>query len=323
MATPCSSRRAPTTGARAFTADAPQIIVPPASRSASGRRTPSGAAHGMRHEERARHARRRDHPEDEQLGRAEDLRLELEPHEDDREAQDPLPREAEAGGVAVGLAVLAGRRETHEAAERTDVGDDCPEHEREQDVGQERRRRQDAREADGHGAEDQRERDPGEVAAGGEPLRTRHEAGRSVAGDYGPALVARIALWSRAMSSESYHEPLELLSEETRNMHRAIVSLCEELEAVDWYNQRAEACSDEELRAVITHNKNEEIEHAMMNLEWIRRHQPVFAANIAKYLNSSGPITAVEAARPPAREPPQPSAAGGVGLGIGSLRGSK
>src|SRR5277367_6234665 len=106
-----------------------------------------------------------------------------------------------------------------------------------------------------------------------------------------------------AMSSESYHEPLELLSEETRNLHRAIVSLCEELEAVDWYNQRAEAASDQELRAVITHNKNEEIEHAMMHLEWIRRHQPVFAANIAKYLDSSGAITAVEAAGTAAASP--------------------
>ena len=91
------------------------------------------------------------------------------------------------------------------------------------------------------------------------------------------------------MSSETYHEPLELLSEETRNMHRAIVSLNEELEAVDWYQQRAEACSDDELRAVLVHNKNEEIEHAMMNLEWIRRHSEVFDANIEKYIEREGP----------------------------------
>jgi ferritin-like protein len=121
-----------------------------------------------------------------------------------------------------------------------------------------------------------------------------------------------------AMSSESYHEPLELLSEETRNMHRAIVSLCEELEAVDWYNQRAEACSDDELRTVITHNKNEEIEHAMMNLEWIRRHHPVFDANIAKYLKTTGPITAIESSGGDGRSP----APAGGGLGIGSLRGN-
>src|SRR5580700_7536045 len=118
------------------------------------------------------------------------------------------------------------------------------------------------------------------------------------------------------MSSETYHEPLELLSEETKNMHRAIVSLKEELEAVDWYQQRAEACSDEELRAVITHNKNEEIEHAMMNLEWIRRHHPVFDANIAKYLNSTAPIVTIEGS---GAAPTLP----GVGLGIGTLRGSK
>ncbi len=123
------------------------------------------------------------------------------------------------------------------------------------------------------------------------------------------------------MSSESYHEPLELLSEATRNLHRAIVSLCEELQAVDWYHQRAEASSDDELRAVITHNENEEIEHAMMNLEWIRRHSSVFDANIKKYLGSTGSIIAVESA---ARgEASGASASLGVGLGIGSLRGSK
>ncbi len=127
------------------------------------------------------------------------------------------------------------------------------------------------------------------------------------------------------MSSESYHEPLELLSEDTRNLHRAIVSLCEELEAVDWYNQRAQACSDQALREVITHNKNEEIEHAMMNLEWIRRNQPVFATNVAKYIGSSGPILAVESGSAGgggggASKASTPNASG---LGIGSLRGSK
>lgn len=123
------------------------------------------------------------------------------------------------------------------------------------------------------------------------------------------------------MGSESYHEPLELLSEDTRNLHRAIVSLCEELQAVDWYHQRAEACSDDELRAVISHNENEEIEHAMMNLEWIRRHSSVFDANIKKYLESSGSITAVESAG--GGQASASSAPPDVGLGIGSLRGSK
>jgi len=99
-----------------------------------------------------------------------------------------------------------------------------------------------------------------------------------------------------AMASDTYHEPLELLSEDTKNTHRAIVSLMEELEAIDWYQQRAEACSDPELSAVLTHNKNEEVEHAMMTLEWLRRKSSVFNDNIGTYLNSSGPITEVEEA---------------------------
>ena len=123
------------------------------------------------------------------------------------------------------------------------------------------------------------------------------------------------------MSSESYHEPLELLSEGTRNMHRAIVSLKEELEAVDWYQQRAEACSDDELRGVLIHNKNEEIEHAMMNLEWIRRHSDVFDANVKKYVGTTGPILAIEQAAS-AGSASEPAALPSVGsLGIGSLKG--
>jgi uncharacterized protein len=98
------------------------------------------------------------------------------------------------------------------------------------------------------------------------------------------------------MGSENLHEDPSVLSDETKNVHRAIVSLMEELEAVEWYGQRAEACTDDELRAVLVHNKNEEIEHAMMTLEWLRRRHPVFADNIATYLNSTGPITAVETA---------------------------
>jgi hypothetical protein len=96
------------------------------------------------------------------------------------------------------------------------------------------------------------------------------------------------------MSSESYHEASGLLSEETKNLHRAIVSLKEELEAVDWYQQRAEACSNDELRAVLVHNKNEEIEHAMMILEWLRRNSPEFATNIGTYLNSGVAVVDVE-----------------------------
>jgi uncharacterized protein len=122
------------------------------------------------------------------------------------------------------------------------------------------------------------------------------------------------------MSSESYHEPIELLSEDTKNQHRALVSLREELEAVDWYQQRAEACSDAELRAVLIHNKKEEIEHAMMTLEWLRRKDPTFAANIATYVGSTGPIVGVEASATGGSGADAASSSS-VSLGIGSLKG--
>src|SRR3569623_2050287 len=96
------------------------------------------------------------------------------------------------------------------------------------------------------------------------------------------------------MSSESLHEPAELLSEDTKNLHRAFVSLIEELEAVDWYQQRAEACSDPALKAVLIHNKNEEIEHACMNLEWLRRQSPDIDERLRTFLFADGPITEIE-----------------------------
>lgn len=86
------------------------------------------------------------------------------------------------------------------------------------------------------------------------------------------------------MSSIGYHEPVEELSAETRDMHRAIVSLIEELEAVDWYNQRAEACGDAELQAIIEHNRGEEKEHAAMLIEWLRRHDANFSQELKEYL---------------------------------------
>ena len=76
------------------------------------------------------------------------------------------------------------------------------------------------------------------------------------------------------MGNDTYHEAVEELSDETRDMHRAVASLMEEFEAVDWYNQRVDACKDEELRAILAHNRDEEKEHAAMVLEWIRRHDP-------------------------------------------------
>jgi ferritin-like protein len=94
----------------------------------------------------------------------------------------------------------------------------------------------------------------------------------------------------QTISSVGYHEPIEELSDATRDMHRAIVSLMEELEAVDWYNQRLEACKDEELKAILTHNRDEEKEHASMVLEWIRRRDTVFSRELKEYLFVDKPI---------------------------------
>jgi len=96
------------------------------------------------------------------------------------------------------------------------------------------------------------------------------------------------------MSNEGYHEPLNELSDETRDMHRAIISLMEELEAVDWYNQRVDACQDDELRAILAHNRDEEKEHAAMVLEWIRRRDQRFDKELKDYLFTKKPITGLE-----------------------------
>lgn len=86
------------------------------------------------------------------------------------------------------------------------------------------------------------------------------------------------------MANEGYHEPIEELSDATRDMHRAITSLMEELEAVDWYNQRVNACKDKELATILAHNRDEEKEHAAMVLEWIRRRDPAFDKELKGYL---------------------------------------
>jgi ferritin-like protein len=86
------------------------------------------------------------------------------------------------------------------------------------------------------------------------------------------------------MSNEGYHEPISELSAETRDMHRAITSLMEELEAVDWYNQRVDACNDPALKAILAHNRDEEKEHAAMVLEWIRRRDSSFSKELKDYL---------------------------------------
>lgn len=92
------------------------------------------------------------------------------------------------------------------------------------------------------------------------------------------------------MASIGYHEPIDELSGEARDMHRAIVSLMEELEAIDWYNQRADVSKDAELKAILVHNRDEEKEHAVMLLEWIRRKDPTFSARLKDVLFTSKQI---------------------------------
>ena len=96
------------------------------------------------------------------------------------------------------------------------------------------------------------------------------------------------------MSSESLHAPREKLSTKTLTLHHAIVSLKEELDAVDWYRQRADDCPDAALAAVLLHNMREEMEHACMVLEWIRRNSPEFEGYLRTYLFTDAPITEVE-----------------------------
>ena len=92
------------------------------------------------------------------------------------------------------------------------------------------------------------------------------------------------------MANEGYHEPVDELTDETSDMHRAITSLMEELEAVDWYNQRVNACKDPELAKILAHNRDEEKEHAAMVLEWIRRHDPTFDHELRDPLFKDGEI---------------------------------
>ena len=96
------------------------------------------------------------------------------------------------------------------------------------------------------------------------------------------------------MSSEGLHVPREKLRKETLHLHYAITSLIEELEAVDWYRQRADDTEDPDLKAILLHNAHEEIEHASMALEWIRRNDGEFAEQLKEYLFSEGSITGHE-----------------------------
>jgi len=81
-----------------------------------------------------------------------------------------------------------------------------------------------------------------------------------------------------------YQESSNELSDDVRDMHRAIESLKEELDAIDWYNQRVDLCKDETLKAILAHNRDEEKEHASMILEWIRRKDKTFEKELKDYL---------------------------------------
>lgn len=120
-----------------------------------------------------------------------------------------------------------------------------------------------------------------------------------------------------AGASETLHEQREVLRPETIDQHRAIVSLQEELEAVDWYDQRVDAAADPQLKKILAHNRDEEKEHAAMVLEWLRRRDPKMDEMLRTYLFTEGDITTIEEG-----EAETGHSDGGDGsLGIGSLRG--
>jgi ferritin-like protein len=119
-----------------------------------------------------------------------------------------------------------------------------------------------------------------------------------------------------ASSSGSLHESPERLRPETIDRHRAIVSLMEELEAIDWYDQRVDAAGDQELKDVLAHNRDEEKEHAVMTLEWLRRHDPKLDEHLRTYLFTDRALLEVEEAAEHGGEAETP---GDGGLNIGSL----
>ena len=119
-----------------------------------------------------------------------------------------------------------------------------------------------------------------------------------------------------AGASATLHEDPAKLSAETVDKHRAYVSLQEELEAIDWYNQRVDATEDEELKAILAHNRDDEKEHAAMVLEWIRRHDPELDAELRERLFTKGSITAAEQTG----KAKGGAAASDGSLNIGSLR---
>jgi len=124
--------------------------------------------------------------------------------------------------------------------------------------------------------------------------------------------------------STTFHEAEERLSPATRDMHRAIVSLMEELEAVDWYQQRMDATDDRELRDILRHNRDEEKEHAAMVLEWIRRHDAAFDTKLREYLFTEGSIVGRETAlERQGASGNGHDASAGTRPSVGSLRGGR
>ena len=95
-------------------------------------------------------------------------------------------------------------------------------------------------------------------------------------------------------TSAEWHEDYDKMSELALNFSRAVKSVQEELEAVDWYNQRAQATKDEQLRRILEHNRDEEVEHAMMTLEYLRRVSPIFEKHMRTYLFTEGDIVGIE-----------------------------
>jgi len=130
------------------------------------------------------------------------------------------------------------------------------------------------------------------------------------------------------MAGETLHEERAVLSKEILDRHRALSTIMEELEAIDWYDQRIAASDNAELRAVLTHNRDEEKEHASMLLEWVRRHDATFARHMGAQLFNPGAIRETKAIETDAAgggsAPGTTSAAAGDGsLGIGSLRAAR
>ena len=123
---------------------------------------------------------------------------------------------------------------------------------------------------------------------------------------------------------EQYHEPVAELSPQDRDFVRALMSVKEELEAITWYHQRVAAATDPQIKAIMAHNRDEEMEHAVMGLEWLRRNMPGWDAAMRTYIFTTGDITALEgAATASGGETPQPTNPSGGSLGIGSLKGNR